>query len=140
MSRLLLGVLLACVAGCGLLGPPKWVLDFPSSDATYIYGVGSAGVTHDHNPDKSKKYAIDRAMQDLSYQIKTEVVAISEMHETSHNTTLRVDSVNLTDSDMKGVEIVDVWVDKKGEAGLKQRTWVLVRLPHSAVDKILARY
>ena len=140
MGRAVLGLLLTFLGSCTMFGPPRWVDDFPSSDAQFIYGVGSAGVTFDRNPSKSKQYAIDRAMQDLSFQIKTEVLAVSELRDTARSSTLKVDSINLTESDLEGVEIVEVWIDRKGEVGKVDRTWVLVRMPHAQVQKILSRF
>lgn len=131
--------LLALLSGCAMSGPPRWVETFPGGDDQFIYGVGSAGVTFDRNPSRSKQHAIERAMQDLSYQIKTEVVVISELRETSHSSTLTVDGINLSDSDLEGVEIVEIWTDTDGVAGRRGRTWVLVRLPMQRVEAIIAR-
>ena len=142
MLRALSLVLLMSVAllpGCMLSGAPRWVDKFPGADDDFIYGVGSAGVTFDRNPSRSKQHAIERAMQDLSYQIKTEVVVVSELRETSHSSKLTVDGVNLSESDLEGVEIVEIWTDTQGVAGKRDRTWVLVRLPMQRVDAIIAR-
>jgi len=136
--RTAIGALLLALAGCALLGPPSWVTSYPSDD-DYIYGVGSAGITYDENPAKSREIAKQRALDDLAKQIRVRVTSATVVHDRQQWTHYEAETLQFSDEDLEGIEILDVWVDDWGWAGKAEQTYVLVRMSKAKALGIAAR-
>lgn len=134
----LLIVLPLALARCGLLGPPRWVSSYPVADE-YVYGVGSAGVTFDENPARSREIAQQRALDDLARQIRVRVTSATIAAEREASSYFEARSIQFTDEDLEGIELVEVWVDSWGRAGKPDQTWVLVRLARARAEALARR-
>ena len=138
-TRIMLTVfLLACAAGCGLFGPPSWVQSYPN-DQDYVYGVGSAGLTFDGSTTRSEDLAKQRALDSLAKQIRVRVMSATILRDEQSWSHYQEDIFQFTDEDLRGVEIVEIWVDDYGWAGKAEHTYVLIRMPRRKAESIAAR-
>ncbi|RKY19639.1 MAG: hypothetical protein DRQ55_10125 [Planctomycetota bacterium] len=132
----LMGLLL-CLAACGLFGPPRWV-DKPPLDDEYIYGVGLAGPNSSANPQRARELAFERAVAYLGRAIRVQVTSSSVIVDTNRWTDYQAESIQFSDEDLAGVELLEVWTDEV-RGGQPHRTYVLVRMPRSQAEGIAAR-
>ncbi len=108
---------------------PDWVRRHPTEKEFYI-GIGSAKSTQ-NNEANDYQLALERARSNLAASISVEI--ISELEVSSHSITTTHQQSLITEeykenilqyvtSNLKEVEIVDSWTDKKSG------TWVYLRL------------
>lgn len=126
------------VAGCGLFGPPSWVNTYPVDD-DYVYGIGSAGVTYDRSRSRSEEIAVQRALDSLVKQIRVRVTSATVLSDVQSWSDYRSDTIQFSDEDLEGVEIVEVWIDSYGRAGKADQTYVLIRISKENASRIAAR-
>ena len=122
---------------CGLFGPPGWV-DRPPVDDEYVYGVGSAGPNSSANPGRAREIAYARALEYLGKAIRVRVSSESVILDTTRWAAYQADTIQFSDEDLRGVELVEVWTASERD-GQPQRTYVLVRMPRAQAAGIAAR-
>jgi hypothetical protein len=132
-TALLMMVVVGSTA-CGLFGPPGWV-DQPPSDAEYLYGVGSAGPNSSANPQRAREIAYGRALEYLGRAIRVRVTSGSVIADTNSWTRYEADTIQFSDEDLSGVELVEVWAGDVRD-GQPHRTYVLVRMPRDQARAI----
>lgn len=107
---------------------PGWV-DTPPDDDRHLYGIGSAGQVSGSNPDRPRQIAHARALESLGKAVRVRVQSTTTIIDRDSWTDYEVESIQFSDEELEGVEIVDVWEQPGGVRGRPLRTWVLVRLP-----------
>lgn len=127
--RLLTVWLLCGLVACASPSRPDWIDTIPQ-DADHLYGVGSCGPTSGANRGKAQEIAYARAVEYLGKSIRVSVTSSSVLIDTERSTSYLSESIQFSDEDLRGVEIVETW-EGEYRAGKPQITYVLVRMPRS---------
>ena len=132
-------------AGCGS-GPsaaqkgdiPSWVMNTPA-DSAYIYSVGISGRTF--HPTDAIKYATENARREMAGMVRTKVISLTQTRDSSRKDDISIESIAVTDEDLRGSEVKARWIDKKGESGVAPgTTYVLIQMERSKFDKLIKKY
>jgi len=127
------------VVGCATSKAPRpsWV-GAPPSDDDYYFGIGSAGPSLDSNPGKARGIAFARAVAYLGKAVRVRVTSQSRLVERNSWASYESESIQFSDEELAGVELVDVWEQFGGYDGRPQATWVLVRMPVARAQAVRA--
>jgi hypothetical protein len=105
---------------------PAWVLTLPESSQA-VYQWGTCGVTL--NPWRSWRLAFEDAQAKLTRAITLEITDLLKLDQYGGTKFIRGQREIVSKAVLENTEVVSVWPDLQGRAGLGKQVFVLVRMP-----------